>query len=188
MRRVQVIFLKLGIEGAWLIRHEVIGDERGDLKRTFDEKEFQKHGIEQQVNHGLISRNSLKYTLRGFHYQLSPYLEAKTISCNQGSIYDVIVDLRKGSETFCKWISVELDSDSNESLHIPKGCANAWLTTTEQTIIHYYMSSVFSPNHSHGFRFDDDAFSVEWPHYPKVISDKDLSWKKFDRKVDGIEF
>lgn len=182
-----MIFSKLEIEGAWLIQHEPKGDERGDLRRTFDKKEFQNRNIEHEVDHGLISRNPLKHTLRGFHYQLKPFLEAKTISCNEGSIYDVIVDLRINSETFCKWIAVELKSDSNESLHIPKGCANAWLTTSEQTVVHYYMSTAYSSKHARGFKFNDKTFAVTWPNDPEVVSDKDKSWENFDKKVDGIE-
>lgn len=95
--------------------------------------------------------------------------------------------MRINSETFCKWIAVELKSDLNKSLHVPKGCANAWLTTSEQTVVHYYMSTAYSSKHARGFKFNDKTFAVTWPNDPEVVSDKDKSWENFDKKVDGIE-
>lgn len=179
-------FHELGIRGVWLVEHGVFGDSRGQLERIFDEATYREHGVEVSIEHSLISTNPEQGTLRGFHYQSEPFVEAKTITCLTGSIHDVVVDLRIDSPTFCEWVAVELRADGHSSLHVPRGCANAWITTAKETSLHYYMATAFSPEHSRGFRFDDPAFAVQWPVEPSVIGDRDLAWPSFDRSSDGI--
>ena len=180
-------FQELDIQGAWLIHHGVFRDGRGQLERIFDHSGFADHGIATRVEHSLISRNPVLGTLRGFHYQSAPFVEAKTITCLTGSIYDVIVDLRLDSPTYCHWTAVELDAADEVSLHVPHGCANAWLSTAPDTKLHYYMTEAFSPDHGRGIRFDDPALDVHWLAPPIVISDRDLAWPPFRRAVDGIQ-
>ena len=129
-----------------------------------------------------ISKNHNKHTLRGFHYQSAPHEENKILTCLQGSFYDVIVDLRPNSETFLKWMAFELAMGDNLSIYVPAGCANAFLTMSDNTIVHYYMSDSFSPKTYRGIRYNDCMFSVEWPFEPKVISEKDLNFPDF---IDG---
>jgi len=179
-------YVELGIEGVWLIEHSVFEDSRGKLERLYDTESRSERGIDTNLDHALLSKNPRTGTLRGFHFQDSPFLEAKTISCVRGAFYDVVVDLRKGSTTYCKWISVELNAESPVSLHVPKGCANAWITLSPDTTLHYYMAERHSPAHSRGFRFDDPAFDVDWPKIPEVVSERDLMWPAFDRSADGI--
>ena len=179
-------FRELGLPGAWLIEHGVFGDSRGQLERIFDSTSFESHGIATEVEHSLISRNPAVGTLRGFHFQVQPFVEAKTITCLAGSMFDVVVDLRLDSPTYCQWVSVELDHQSQTSLHVPRGCANAWITTSPDTNLHYSMGTAFSAEHGRGFRFDDPAFAVNWPTEPAVIGPRDVSWQPFDRQRDGI--
>ena len=180
-------YVELEIEGVWLIEHSLFGDARGHLERVYDQESRRKRGIDTEVEHALISKNPKTGTLRGFHFQVSPFLEAKTISCTSGAIYDVVVDLRVDSKTYCKWVGVELDEEKAHSLHVPKGCANAWLTLAPETTLHYFMAEQYSPEHSRGFRFDDPAFEVDWPNTPAVIAERDLSWPAFNRLFDGIQ-
>ena len=179
-------FRDLGIRGVWTIEHGVFGDSRGELERIFDEVGFQAHGITTDIEHSLISSNPVEGTMRGFHFQTEPFVEAKTITCLTGSIYDVVVDLRIDSSTFCEWVSVELSAEGHLSLHVPKGCANAWITTASDTSLHYYMATEFSAEHGRGFRYDDPEFEVKWPTQPTVIGARDLDWLPFDRSRDGI--
>lgn len=176
-------FSELDIPGAWLIEPDLHRDERGVFRRHFCADEFSAHGIVPTVVQGNISENPHLGTLRGFHYQASPHQEAKTLSCLTGSIYDIVVDLRAGSATFMKWIAVELSAGDRKSLHVPAGCANAWLTTASQTCVHYYMSEFYTPGADRGFRYDDPAFTFHWPAPPKVISDKDRNYPDFDPRA-----
>ena len=166
-------FQELGLPGVWLIEPELIQDERGIFRRHFCKKEFADHGIETGVMQGNISENPHLYTLRGFHYQAPPHSEGKTISCLSGGVYDIVVDLRKGSKTFLQWVSLTIDSKDRKSLYVPPGCANAYMTTEPNTIVHYYMTAMYTADAYRGFHYNDPAFNFVWPAPPKLISEKD---------------
>ena len=173
-------FKQLSIPGLWLLTPQLVRDERGFFRRSFCSDEFAAHGLEAQAPQGNISVNPVKGTLRGFHYQERPHGEAKTLTCVTGSIFNVVVDLRPESPMFLQWEALELDDVACKSVHVPKGCANAYLTTSENTIIHYYMSERFVPVAAQGFRYDDPAFGVPWPFTPTVLSEKDLNYAAFN--------
>ena len=118
--------------------------------------------------------------MRGFHYQITPSNESKVITCVSGGLYNVVLDLRKDSKMYQKWVALEVSATKRESMHIPAGCANAFLTMKDNTIVHYYMGDSFSPNTYCGFRYNDPKFSVKWPCEPKVISEKDLNFPDFE--------
>lgn len=173
-------FLKQEIEGVWVIEPEPVVDERGIFRRHFCQREFAKYGIETNIRQTNISENHGKYTLRGFHYQTKPAEEHKTLSCLQGGIYNITVDLRCDSKTFLQWIAVELSARNKRSFHVPGGCANAYLTLEDNTIIHYYMSEYYSPLSYRGFRYNDPLFNFIWPTEPLIISVKDKMFPDFD--------
>lgn len=173
-------FTELGLSGVWLIEAEPFSDERGIFYRHFCDQEFSAHGLVSNVAQGNISVNPHLGTLRGFHYQVRPFEEAKTLSCLIGSIYDIVVDLRQQSPTFLEWIAVELSAQERRSLHVPVGCANAWMTTAPSTIVHYYMSGLYSPQAYRGFRYNDPAFGFRWPMEPNLISERDRRLPDFD--------
>lgn len=172
-------FIEQEIKGVYLIKPEPISDNRGIFRRHFSVNEFENEKIESRVYHANLSENPYQFTLRGFHYQIGENAEAKTLSCLRGKIYDVVVDLRVNSKTFMKWVSFELDSEKNFSIHIPKGCANAFLTLTNDCLIHYYVSNEYDPIHEKGIRYNDPQFKFIWPASPKIISEKDNSFLDF---------
>ena len=174
-------FRELPLSGVWLIEAEPFTDERGVFRRHFCAEEFSKHGIEPRVLQGNISENPLMHTLRGFHFQLPPHAEGKTISCLTGSLFDIVVDLRPSSPTFRKWEAITLDAEKRNSLYVPPGCANAYLTMASNTIVHYYMSEIYAPTSYVGFNFNDPAFAFRWPVPPSLISDKDLNLPTYDQ-------
>ena len=174
-------FVELGLRGVWLIEPELLTDERGAFHRSFCAREFEQQGLAPTVLQGNISENPHEATLRGFHFQLRPHEEAKTISCFTGALFDIVVDLRPESPTFMQWVSAEFSAADRRSLHIPAGCANAWLTTAPNTAVHYYMSELYAPASYRGFRYNDPAFSFRWPREPRVISDKDRRLPDFDQ-------
>jgi len=167
------------ISGVFLIEPTPFADERGVFRRHFCENEFSEYGIASIVKQSNVSENKFAYTLRGFHYQVPPFGEGKTLSCLKGKIYDIIVDLRPDSPTYKKWQSFELDDNNRYSIHIPPGCANAFLTLVDDCLIHYYCSESYHPQAERGIRYNDPAFGFVWPHEPKIISVKDQEHPDF---------
>jgi dTDP-4-dehydrorhamnose 3,5-epimerase len=162
-----------------IINLESHQDDRGELIRSYCDNFLQDKNIKFNIRQGNISINKKKYTLRGFHYQKEPSIESKLISVLNGKIFNVILDLRKKSKTFQNKIIFELDAKNKQCLYVPAGCANAYLTMEENTIINYYMGDFFKPDLYDGIRYNDPYFKVEWPQEPLVISKKDLSYANY---------
>lgn len=173
-------FVQLGLPGVWLIEPAVHTDERGTFRRHFCVKEFAAHGLATDVAQGNVSENPQRGTLRGFHYQAAGFAEAKTLSCLTGALHDIVLDLRPDSPAFMQWVSVELSAAARTSLHVPAGCANAWITLAPDTTIHYYMSEFFAPQSARGIRYNDARFGFRWPMEATVISERDRSYPDFD--------
>jgi dTDP-4-dehydrorhamnose 3,5-epimerase len=153
-------------------------DERGLFRRHFCKKILSEKGIDFDVKQGNISENRIKHTLRGFHYQDPKGNENKLISCISGAVYNVVIDLRQHSNTYLQKDIFILDDENRESLYVPAGCANAFLTLKNETIIHYYMNEYYGTE-SLGFKYNDPFFNIEWPFSPKIISKKDLEYLDF---------
>ena len=163
-----MIFKKNKIKGVRLIKPEPFKDERGVFRRVFCIKEFKKNKINSEIKQANISENRFKYTLRGFHFQTNPYSEDKTLTCIKGSIYDIIVDLRPSSKTYMQWSSFKINENNRYSIHVPKGCANAFLTLKSNTIVQYGSSQFYKPKHEKGIRFDDLFLNLNGPINQKL--------------------
>jgi dTDP-4-dehydrorhamnose 3,5-epimerase len=174
-----MIFTETKLDGAFLIDIEERTDERGFFARSWCQKEFEQHGLVPRVVQANISFNHKKGTVRGMHYQASPYEETKLVRCTRGAIYDVIVDLRKGSPTYCQWISAELTADNRRMLFVPEGYAHGFQTLTDATEVCYQVSQFYTPGAERGARFNDPAFGIRWPLDVTVISEKDANWADF---------
>ena len=174
-----MIFQEIFLKGVFIITPEPYKDNRGLLRRHYCQDEFQDKDLMTEILQCHISENTRMHTLRGFHYQEPPYGENKCISCLKGSIYDIVVDLREDSNTYLKWKSVTLNDENRLSLYVPKGCANAFITLGDESIIHYYSSQRYTPGVESGIRYNDPMFNFVWPCRPKVISEKDLSHPDF---------
>ena len=167
------------ISGLIIIIPEIHQDERGRFHRSYCENELSKVGIEFQVKQGNMSDNLQKHTLRGFHYQQAPTQEAKLLACVTGAIYNVVLDLRLSSKTFQQWEVIEVSAEERQTIHVPAGCANAFLTIEDRTTVHYYMSEFFVPDTYQGIRYNDPFFNVEWPCEPEVISERDAKFPDY---------
>jgi len=161
------------IMGVFLIEPEFKADERGVFRRHFCQREFESHGLISSISQSNISENTYKQTLRGFHYQVAPYGEGKTLSCLVGKIYDIVVDLRCDSPSYLQWLSFEIGEHNRQSIHIPPGCAHAFLTLEDGCLLHYYCSEFYNGQAERGIRYNDPLFKFIWPVEPKIISDKD---------------
>lgn len=164
------------LAGAALIELKRLEDERGFFARAFCRQEFLDAGLEPAVEQCNISFNHHAGTLRGFHYQLAPNAEAKTIRCHRGAIYDVIVDLRPASPTYLQHFGAELTEENRLAMHVPKDFAHAYLTLTDGAETMYQVSTAYTPGAERGLRFDDPRLGVEWPHEVRHVSAKDAAW------------
>ena len=174
-----MIFTETKLKGAFVIDLEKKEDARGFFARTFCQKEFQAHGLNASFVQANVSVNFKKGTFRGMHTQAAPYREAKLVRCAEGGLFDVIVDLRKKSATFKKWLGVELSKENCKMLFIPEGFAHGFVTLTDNTQILYQMSEFYAPGFDRGFRYDDPAFGIQWPVKITEISEKDAAWPLF---------
>lgn len=169
----------LEIEGAFIIEIEKNTDKRGFFARSFDKKICKKLGMKTDFVQNNISFNKNKGTIRGMHYQKIPFQEAKLVRCVRGKVFEVILDLRKDSKTYKKWISEELSSDNYKLIYVPEGCALGFQTLEDETELFYQMSQYYEPEASLGVKWDDPAFNIKWPLEVTVISEKDSSLDLF---------
>ena len=174
-----MIFRESSLRGAWVIEPEEIIDNRGFFARSYCFTEFEKHGLNSRVVQCNISYNIQAGTLRGMHYQAEPYEEAKLVRCTKGAIYDVIVDLRRGSPSFRKHFGVTLSAENHKMLYVPEKFAHGFLTLEDQTEVFYQMSEIHAPESARGFRWNDPAFGIEWPMEPAVISERDRNYPDY---------
>ena len=174
-----MIFTETKIKGVYIIEPELLTDERGFFARSFCKEEFQKYGLETDIVQCNISYNAKKGTLRGIHYQVPPFEEAKIVSCTKGSIYDVVVDLRRDSSTYCQWHSEKLSADSYRMLYIPKGCAHGFQTLEDNCIVYYQMGEYYHSEGTGGIRWNDPSIGIVWPLPIRIISEKDKNYGDF---------
>lgn len=174
-----MIFTETKIKGAMIIEPEQLTDERGFFARSFCKEEFEKHGLENSLVQCNISYNKKKGTLRGMHYQKPPHDEAKIVSCTHGAIYDVAIDLRKDSKTYCQWVAAELTDKNYKMLYVPKGCAHGFQTLKDETVVYYQMTESFHPESAKGVHWDDPAFGIQWPTGKKIISERDNRYSRY---------
>lgn len=174
-------FIQTPLAGAWVIELEDLTDERGSFARTFDTEEFEARGLNPAIVQANVSFNARRGTLRGMHYQAHPHGESKLVRCVRGAIYDVAVDLRADSATYCHWHAVELSSENRLAFYIPEGLAHGFQTLTDDAEVLYQMGHRHVPEAARGVRFDDAAFAIHWPQPTgeRIVSEKDRSYPDF---------
>jgi dTDP-4-dehydrorhamnose 3,5-epimerase len=154
-------------------------DVRGSFARTWCRRELAEHGLETDIAQCSISHNLRRGTLRGMHYQVAPFEEAKLVRVTRGAIHDVIVDLRADSPTFMQHFGIRLDAEGRDALYVPKGFAHGFLTLEDDCEVFYTISQFYSEAHARGIRFDDPAFAIEWPGDVVVTSERDRGYLDF---------
>ena len=174
-----MIFTKTGLEGAYIVDIERREDERGFFARTWCGREFAARGLDIRVAQCSVSFNVKKGTLRGMHYQVKPFEEAKLVRCTKGSLYDVVVDLRPESPTYAKHAGAVLTAGDMRMIYIPGGVAHGFITLEDATEVFYQISEFYSPEAQRGFRWNDPAFGIVWPAEVRIISDRDRNYPDF---------
>ncbi len=168
-------FNRLEIPDVILIEPQVFEDERGFFMESYKESDFKGFGIDKkfvQDNHSKSKKN----VLRGLHYQLPPMEQAKLVSCVKGKVFDVAVDIRKGSPYYGKWIGEYLSEENKNMLFIPAGFAHGYLVMSEEAEIIYKVTKEYSPEHDRGIIWNDPEIGINWPiEKNPIISKKDLN-------------
>jgi len=165
--------LPLKIEGAFRIPLDVHHDSRGFFTRTYDEEAFTKKGLVTQWVQESHSFSAYKGTVRGLHFQTQPHAETKLVRAGLGSIFMVLLDLRKASTTFGMWESLTLSIEKPETLYAPKGLAMGMCTLADNSSLLYKMDTAYEPKSARTVRWNDPALSIPWPVENPVLSDKD---------------
>ncbi len=167
--------LQKKIEGMIEIFQSPYLDKRGVFINLFRSKDnlFSTSWGQRVVKQINFSKTSKKGTIRGMHYQTEPFLEAKLISCLKGKVFDVVVDLRKKSQTYCKWEAVELCAKKSNSILIPEGCAHGFQVLIDNSELVYIHSADWVKEAERGLNWNDQTVKIKWPLPPKEISEKD---------------
>jgi dTDP-4-dehydrorhamnose 3,5-epimerase len=180
-------FTKTTIAGVFEIMLSSFADERGQFSRLFCQEELlRKTGMNRsivQVNHSI---NKMAGTVRGLHFQYPPHAETKLIRCLKGRVFDVAVDVRKGSPTFLKWQAIELSPEKNNMICIPEGCAHGFQTMEADSELIYFHTAYYHPGSEGALRFDDPAIGITWPLDPVHVSEKDKNYLLLTDTFDGL--
>ena len=166
-------FIEHRIKGVIEIKPNPIKDSRGFFMRTYDEKIFSDNNVKYNWVQENNSRSERKGIIRGLHFQLEPWAETKLIRCVRGEIFDVAVDLRKGSETFGRWLGINLSEENKKMLLIPRGFAHGFCTLSDLSEVVYKVDNYYSPDHEVGLIWNDPYIEIEWPVKDPELSAKD---------------
>lgn len=147
-------------------------DRRGFFLKLYNKSEFLKNGINYDFVEDSISQSD-KYVLRGLHYQIAPNSEGKIVHVIKGKIFDVVVDLRKESKTFGKWLSINLSGDSPSALWIPPGFAHGFMALKPETLLLYKMTAHYDEKSQRGILWSDKQLSIKWPTFNPILSERD---------------
>lgn len=181
-----MIFSEIKLKGSYVIEPQPFVDDRGWFARYCCMNEFATIGHSKewlQMNHSFTNQ---KGSLRGMHYQLSPFSEIKFVRCIAGTVFDVIVDLRKGSETFLQWFGTELSSINKKMIYIPEGFAHGFQCLSDNCELLYHHTEYYMPNAEAGIKYDDPKINIHWPLELTVISERDKSHPYLSKNFKGI--
>jgi dTDP-4-dehydrorhamnose 3,5-epimerase len=181
-----MIFTPTALAGGYEISLTPFSDSRGWFSRFFCKEEFGQIGHTKewvQMNH---SCTRARGALRGMHFQFPPFGEIKMVRCIAGSVYDVMVDLRRDSPTFLQWYGTELSAEKRNMLYIPEGFAHGFQTLTENCELIYLHTELYHPGSEGGIRYDDPALNIQWPLPVWELSERDQKHSFIDKKFRGI--
>lgn len=180
--------IETALKDVYIVEPTVFEDHRGFFMESYNKRDFEEIGLYfdfVQDNHSLSVQPGV---LRGIHFQLNPKAQTKVVRCLKGAIYDVIVDLRKGSPTFLKWIGIILTEHNKRQVIVPKGFGHAVLTLVPNTEILYKVDEYYSPEHDRSIRWNDPELLIEWPIKEPILSEKDKNAPILKDIIDKINF
>src|SRR5688500_12593872 len=174
-------FTPTPVEGAFVVDLEERRDDRGFFARVWCQQEFAARGLNARFVQCNSSFSRERGTLRGLHYQIDPYGEAKLIGCTRGRIFDVLVDLRPASPAYLQSFAAELNEQNRSMVYVPEGCAHGYLTLADDSEVVYPVTGFYRPEAERGMRWNDPAAAIAWPEAPRHVSPKDRAWPDYRR-------
>ena len=173
-------FEKTVLKDAYLITPQVFRDARGFFLESYSKQKFQAAGIDIEFVQDNRSLSTQKGVLRGLHFQNPPHAQAKLVSVTRGKVFDVIVDLRKGSETFGRWQGFELSAENFQMLLVPRGFAHGFMTLEDDTEFQYKCDEFYHPESDSGIVWNDPTLKIDWPVENPILSEKDQKLGAFE--------
>ena len=180
-------FKKLDISEILLIEPHSFVDQRGFFMETFKESDFKKNGIDTNFIQDNFS-HSVKGVIRGLHYQTNPKAQAKLVSAFVGEIFDIAVDIRKGSPTYGRWVGEILSQKNHKLLYIPEGFAHGFCVLSEQADVLYKVNQEYSTENEKGIIWNDPEIKISWPLDNPILSDKDLNLPFLKETNNNFEY
>jgi dTDP-4-dehydrorhamnose 3,5-epimerase len=180
-------FQRMEIPDVILVRPKVFGDDRGFFMETYKASEFKENGIDYDFVQDNHSR-SQKGVLRGLHYQLKPMEQGKLVRCVRGRIWDVAVDIRKGSPWYGRWVAVELSEENKLMLWVPPGFAHGFVALEDNTEVIYKVTNEYAPELGRGILWNDPDLGIEWPIKKPILSEKDKNQPLFKEAENNFEY
>jgi len=178
---------KTNLEGVLILEPKVFGDARGWFMETWSARKMEAAGLNFNFVQDNQSYSAHKGTLRGLHYQTAPFAQAKLVRCTRGKLLDVAVDIREGSETFAKWVAVELTAENKKQLLIPRGFAHGFLTLSDDVEIQYKADNFYAPNCDGNIIWNDAEIKIDWPFAPTILADKDAKAPTLRERLEHNE-
>lgn len=172
------------LKGVYIVEPQVFGDARGWFMESWSQQKLEKAGIRVNFVQDNHSFSAPKGTLRGLHYQLNPMCQAKLLRCVRGEIFDVAVDIRRGSPQYGKWTGTVLSADNKKQLFIPRGFAHGFITLTDNVEVQYKADNYYAPEYDGNIRWDDPDIGIKWPLQPVLLSDKDKEAPLLKERTD----
>lgn len=163
--------IETSLSGCKIIEPAVFGDDRGFFYETWNAARFSEHGLPSSFVQSNVSSSS-KRVLRGLHYQW-PRPQGKLVSVLEGEVYDVAVDIRRGSPTFGQWASVVLSAENKRQFWIPEGFAHGFVVLSDRALFSYLCTDVYVKEHDAGIRWNDADIGIDWPVSAPMLSEKD---------------
>ena len=172
------------LKGVFVLEPQVFGDARGWFMESWSQRKMEEAGIKVDFVQDNQSFSAQKGTLRGLHYQLNPKCQAKLLRCTRGRIFDVAVDIRKGSPQYGQWVGVELSAENKKQLFIPRGFAHGFITLTDDVEVQYKADNYYAPECDGNIRWNDPDIGVAWPIEPVILSEKDQKAPLLKERTD----
>ena len=165
--------IKTKLEGVYIFEPKVFGDQRGWFTESWSKRTMEEAGLCYEFVQDNHSFSAQKGTLRGIHFQMEPYSQAKLVRCTKGAVLDVAVDLRNDSPTFKKWVSVELSEENKRQFLIPRGFGHAFLTLTEDVEFLYKADRYYNYESDRSIAWNDPEIGISWSLKDPILSEKD---------------
>lgn len=180
-------FIETKLKGLYIINPKVYHDARGFFFESYNQQVFNRNGIEAVFVQDNVSRSS-RGALRGLHYQIPPHGQGKLVRVTEGAVFDVAVDIRRGSATFGRWFGHTLSAENKQALYIPPGFAHGFLVLSGEAEFTYKCTALYHPAAERGILWNDPSIGIQWPMEPKLdlLSDKDRKYPTLAQAETGF--